>query len=150
MHICYGEGYCSFMDRNEILDGALRRYVYFFLEIVLQSIFRECLIDLEEEYLLSPDFSGSMLLDKRRIIRRPFTERINPIQHFSRCCVTLLTKISDNISHPLINAFVQHTYTRHGFNSILRHLKYIDRNNDIICPKCDDDDDDGDDGDDEI
>ena len=148
MHICYGERHCSFITaKNDILDTGIRRYVRFFLEIVLQSIFRECLIDLEEEYLLSPDFNGSMLIDKRRIIRRPFAERTNPIQNFSRCCVTLLQKISNNISLEIIDAFVRHTYTSHGVSSILKQLKYIDRNNDIKCSKCeivDNNDDDND------
>ena len=39
MHICYGERHCSFITaKNDILDTGIRRYVRFFLEIVLQSV----------------------------------------------------------------------------------------------------------------
>ena len=151
IHICYGSGYCSFITaKNDILETGIRRYVRFFLEMVVQSIFRECLIDLEEEYLLSPEFHGGMLIDKRRIIRRPFAERINPIQSFSRYCVELLQKISDNTSLVIINALVRHAYTEHGIRSILKHLKDIERDKDIKCCKCETIDDDNDDDDDEI
>ena len=134
MHLYYHS--CSFSTMSkDIREAGIRRYVRYFLEIVLQDIFRNTLVHLEEEYLLSPYFSGGMLVDTRRH-RRPLAERINPIQEFSRYCVHLLETIADNVSPPLINAFARYNYASSDEKSILNHILRIDTDNDVLCRVC--------------
>ena len=135
MHIYYHS--CSFVTMGkDIREAGIRRYVRYFLEITLQNIFRNSLVHLEEEYLLSPYFCGGMLLDTRRRNRRPFAERTNLIRDFSRYCVRLLQTISDAVSIPLIDAFARYNYASKADRSILNHIIRIDTDNDVQCRGC--------------
>ena len=103
---------CSFraMSTELLEEVAVRQYVKRSMQYMLQDVWRQLCVKIEEFLFTSPNFTGQLLVDSRMSHRRPWIERNNCVDTFSMLVVNIIQDLANSVSPLILDAFSHRRY----------------------------------------
>ena len=129
---------CSFRTMStELLETVVvREYVKRSLQYMLQDVWRQLCVKIEEYFFASPNFNGLLLVDNRMSHRRPWIERKNCIDTFSMLVVDIIQDLANSVSPLILDAFSRGRYLPLAKRKIVHFLLKNDNADGIQCYLC--------------